>query len=70
MMTKLQAKVVAFLYEFKNDERGVTAIEYGLIAAAMAAALGLIFGETGSIVTALKTMFNTIVVALGGTAVS
>ncbi|WP_394152139.1 Flp family type IVb pilin [Vibrio maritimus] len=58
MMAKLQTKAVAFLNDFKNDERGVTAIEYGLIAAAMAAALSVIFGDTGTLMTALKGLFS------------
>lgn len=61
MMAKLQTKAVAFLYDFKNDERGVTAIEYGLIAAAMAAALTVVFGGDGTIVTKLQTIFNNVV---------
>ncbi|MGR5094673.1 Flp family type IVb pilin [Vibrio maritimus] len=61
MMAKLQTKAAAFLNDFKNDERGVTAIEYGLIAAAMAAALTVVFGTDGSIVTKLQTIFNGIV---------
>jgi pilus assembly protein Flp/PilA len=65
MMAKLQTKAVAFLNDFKNDERGVTAIEYGLIAAAMAAALAVAFGESGSIVAPLKNIFNDVVTALG-----
>jgi pilus assembly protein Flp/PilA len=36
MITKLYVKTSLFLSQFKNDERGVTAIEYGLIAVAMA----------------------------------
>ncbi|WP_133152728.1 Flp family type IVb pilin, partial [Vibrio sp. 10N.261.52.A1] len=36
MITKLYVKTTMFLSQFKNDERGVTAIEYGLIAVAMA----------------------------------
>jgi pilus assembly protein Flp/PilA len=36
MITKLYVKTSMFLSQFKNDERGVTAIEYGLIAVAMA----------------------------------
>ncbi|GAL28800.1 Flp pilus assembly protein [Vibrio variabilis] len=64
MMAKLQTKAVAFLNDFKNDERGVTAIEYGLIAAAMAAALTVVFGSDGSIVEPLQNAFNSIVSAL------
>lgn len=36
MITKLYVQTSLFLSKFKNDERGVTAIEYGLIAVAMA----------------------------------
>jgi len=42
---------------FAADERGVTAIEYGLIAALMAAAVGTAFALLGP---ALKTAFTTI----------
>jgi pilus assembly protein Flp/PilA len=48
MMTKLYVNAVAFLNEFKRDERGVTAIEYGLIGVAMATALGAILYTTGT----------------------
>ncbi|WP_305417430.1 Flp family type IVb pilin [Photobacterium leiognathi] len=49
-----------FSLNFKKDERGVTAIEYGLIAIAMAAALTAVFGSTGSISSKLKTGFENI----------
>jgi pilus assembly protein Flp/PilA len=44
MMTKLYVSAVTLLNEFKRDERGITAIEYGLIGVAMAVALTAIFG--------------------------
>lgn len=65
MMTKLYVNAVTLLNEFKRDERGVTAIEYGLIAAAMAAALTVAFGADGSIVDPLKKIFSTVVSSLG-----
>lgn len=52
---------------FLEDESGVTAIEYGILAAAMAAAIGLIFGSDGVFVTALRTRFNSIAQQIGGT---
>ncbi|WP_234493863.1 Flp family type IVb pilin [Vibrio maritimus] len=64
MMAKLQTKAVAFLNDFKNDERGVTAIEYGLIAAAMAAALTVIFGDSSTFISALKGLFSGIASSL------
>ncbi|MEZ8968201.1 hypothetical protein BCS96_05315 [Vibrio breoganii] len=36
------------LTRFKNDERGVTAIEYGVIGVALAVGLALVFGATGA----------------------
>jgi pilus assembly protein Flp/PilA len=45
------------LIALKNDRRGVTAIEYGLIAALMSAVLVTIFGALG---TALTTAFTNI----------
>jgi len=36
MLTKAYVSASNFFHSFKNDERGVTAIEYGLIAVAMA----------------------------------
>ena len=48
------------LKAFLADESGVTAIEYGILAAAMAAAIGVIFGSEGVFVTALKERFASI----------
>lgn len=50
----------ASLQAFLRDESGVTAIEYGILAASMAAAIGLIFGSDGVFVTALKSRFQSI----------
>lgn len=63
-MNKLYANTMAFLYTYKKDERGVTAIEYGLIGVAMAVALGVIFGSNGSLIGELKTAFGKITTAL------
>lgn len=46
--------------QFLHDESGVTAIEYGILAAAMAAAVGVIFGTDGVFVTALRDKFKAI----------
>ncbi|WP_028292394.1 Flp family type IVb pilin [Oceanobacter kriegii] len=48
------------LKRFMQDESGVTAIEYGILAASMAAAITLIFGSDGVFVTALKERFSAI----------
>ena len=49
MITKLYVKTSLFLSQFKNDERGVTAIEYGLIAVAMAVLVTTAVGDGGFI---------------------
>ena len=51
------------LMNFINDEEGVTAIEYGLIAALIAVAIILAVTATG---TSLKNIFFKISGALGG----
>ncbi|KAF1070391.1 MAG: hypothetical protein GAK45_00806 [Pseudomonas citronellolis] len=48
------------LKAFLKDESGVTAIEYGILAASMAAAIGLIFGSDGKFITALNERFTDI----------
>ncbi|WP_343730529.1 Flp family type IVb pilin [Duganella sp.] len=49
--------ILAIAKEFARDEEGITAIEYGLIAATMVAAVGAAFGLLGP---ALQTAFTTI----------
>ena len=64
MFTKLYVKTSMFLSQFKNDERGVTAIEYGLIAVAMAALLLLATGD-GGFIDKLKLAFDSISADVG-----
>ncbi|MGF1724404.1 Flp family type IVb pilin [Photobacterium nomapromontoriensis] len=45
MITKLYTKTHAFMTSYKNDEQGVTAIEYGLIGVAMAVLLGVVLSS-------------------------
>ncbi|UPR53911.1 Flp family type IVb pilin [Vibrio cyclitrophicus] len=59
MLTNLYFKVCTYLTTFNNDERGVTAIEYGLIAAAMAAVLVTAM-YSGGLETSLEGIFDTI----------
>ncbi|USD61756.1 Flp family type IVb pilin [Vibrio sp. SCSIO 43140] len=65
MITKLYVKAATFLNEFKRDERGVTAIEYGLIGVAMAVALTAILGSSnGDFLKELTDAFDAIGKAL------
>lgn len=52
--------MISTLRQFLRDDSGVTAIEYGILAAAMAAAVGVIFGSDGAFITALRQKFNAI----------
>lgn len=49
MLTKAYVSASNFFHSFKNDERGVTAIEYGLIAVAMAVLVTTAVGGDGFI---------------------
>ena len=50
--------------QFAADEEGITAIEYGLIAAVMATAIGVAFGLLGP---ALKSSFTAIAALITAT---
>ena len=63
MITKLYVQTSLFLSKFKNDERGVTAIEYGLIAVAMAVLLTVAVGPAGFI-GKLKLAFAQVATAI------
>lgn len=56
----LDFPVTSRIQQFLRDESGVTAIEYGILAAAMAAAVGVIFGSDGAFITALRDKFGAI----------
>ncbi|WP_318465926.1 Flp family type IVb pilin [Photobacterium leiognathi] len=50
----------AFFAKFQKDERGVTAIEYGLIAIAMAGVLTVAFSGENNLTGELKKGFTSI----------
>jgi pilus assembly protein Flp/PilA len=58
-------QIVSFLKSFARDERGVTAIEYGLIAALIAV---VIIGAVELVGGGVSSTFNTIAGELSGTA--
>lgn len=59
MLTKLYVKTNMFLSQFKKDERGVTAIEYGLIAVAMAVLVTTAV-STGGFIEKLEGAFTAV----------
>ena len=69
MFTKLFVNAKVSAHFFMKNRDGVTAIEYAIIAAAMAAVLLVVFstGATGGVTGAIKTAFSSIAKALNGT---
>ena len=59
-------KVLAHIEAFLKDEEGASGIEYALIAGMLAAVLISVSTPLGN---AVRTKFNSVIVALGGTAV-
>ncbi len=53
--------LIAAARDFARDEEGITAIEYGLIAALIAAVIGTAFTSVG---TAIKGAFNSIAASI------
>ncbi|HDZ9244919.1 Flp family type IVb pilin [Vibrio cholerae] len=52
---------VRFVKTYLRDEQGATAIEYGILAAGLAAGILAIFGSDGLFINALKDKFQSII---------
>lgn len=59
-------KILHTIEQFLDDESGVTAIEYCILAAAMAAAVGYIFSSDGAFISALRDKFQQIANDISG----
>ncbi|MGL9722052.1 Flp family type IVb pilin [Symbiopectobacterium sp.] len=46
------------MHNFKNDQRGVTAVEYAIVAAGVAAVVAVIFGDSGPVKPSFRTYFK------------
>ena len=57
LTTKAYIKVTEAIRSFKENNEGVTAIEYGLIAVAVAAMIVVVFYNKNGFIDALKTKF-------------
>lgn len=53
-------KFQALLLRYWHDERAVTAIEYGVLAASIAIGIGALFASDGEFMTALDDTFKKI----------
>lgn len=57
----MKDQIKNLITQYLRDEEGATAIEYGILAAGLAAGILAIFGSDGIFVSALKEKFMTIV---------
>ncbi|WP_461537856.1 Flp family type IVb pilin [Spongorhabdus nitratireducens] len=62
MLTKMYVKTALWLDSLKKDQRGVTSIEYAVIAAAIAAVVTAVYSGTGadSLTAKLQSKLNDI----------
>ena len=67
-LTALYVKGALFIGEFLEDQRGVTAIEYALVAVAIASVVGIAFSTEGtsSLLGALQTAMKNLSTKLAG----
>ncbi|MGR5166221.1 Flp family type IVb pilin [Vibrio astriarenae] len=74
MLTKMFVNAQVALQNLKNDERGVTAIEYAIIGVAISAIVMVVFAQDGglneALTTAMGNISNNINCANGGAAAS
>ncbi|HEH9769923.1 TPA: Flp family type IVb pilin [Pasteurella multocida] len=61
LTTQAYIAVTESIRNFKKDERGVTAIEYGLIAVAVAILISFAFYGENSLVKTLQGKFETLI---------
>ena len=60
LTTKAYIKATEAFRNFKKDEKGVTAIEYGLIAVALAVLIVAVFYNEGGFVKTLQSKFSSL----------
>ena len=52
--------VAGCIYDFKNNEKGVTAVEYAIVIAGVAAVVAVVFGSGGTVENMLTGIFDNI----------
>ncbi|EBS3610837.1 Flp family type IVb pilin [Salmonella enterica subsp. enterica serovar Poona] len=55
--TAMYVNVTEAIRGFKRDEKGVTAVEYAIVIAGVAAVVAVIFGKNGAVQTMLTDIF-------------
>lgn len=58
--TAMYVNVTEAIRGFKRDEKGVTAVEYAIVIAGVAAVVAVIFGSGGEVQTMLTEIFASI----------
>ena len=69
LTSKAYVKVTEAIRSFKENQNGVTAIEYGLIAVAVAALVAAVFYTKGGFIDELKTKFAALATKIKGTTI-
>ncbi len=70
LTTKAYIAVTEAFRNFKKDEKGVTAIEYGLIAVAVAAMIVVVFYGDSGFIKKLEAKFGSLATTMSGAVVS
>ena len=70
LTTKAFVKVTEAIRSFKENNEGVTAIEYGLIAVSVASMIVVVFYNQGGFIDALKAKFGELATKISGTTVN
>ncbi|HAG1890902.1 TPA: Flp family type IVb pilin [Salmonella enterica] len=55
--TAMYVNVTEAIRGFKRDQKGVTAVEYAIVIAGVAAVVAVIFGNGGTVQTMLESIF-------------
>ena len=69
LTTKAYVKVTEAIRSFKENNEGVTAIEYGLIAIAVAALIATVFYSKCGFIDALKAKFSALATKITNTTI-
>ncbi|TYB30049.1 Flp family type IVb pilin [Aggregatibacter actinomycetemcomitans] len=69
LTTKAYIKAIEAIRSFKKNQAGVTAIEYGLIAIAVAVLIVAVFYSEGGFIAKLQSKFNDLTSTISGASV-
>ena len=70
LTTKAYIKATEAFRSFKENQAGVTAIEYGLIAVAVAAMIVFVFYNDSGFIQKLQSKFGSLAATMSGTTVT